>query len=235
MKILSADTSGAVASVAVLDEENLLGQYSINHKKTHSQKLMPMMDQLLKNLELKPDDIDIYSAAIGPGSFTGLRIGIATIKGIAQALNKPVIGVPTLEGLAFNVCGSSRMICPIIDARNDFVYSALYSFEENSSNLKVHVDCQAFHINHLLDIIDEKQSTIFLGDAVYKFESIIRQKLGNKASFAASHMLLQSAGSVGLAAYRRYLSGQTQSYINILPMYIRAPQAERMFKEKCNH
>ncbi len=235
MKILCVDTSGAVASAAVLDENNVLCEYSINHKKTHSQKLMPMMDQLLKNLELKPDDIDIYSAAIGPGSFTGLRIGVSAVKGIAQALNKPVIGVPTLEGLAFNVYGTGRLICPVIDARNNFVYSAVYSYEEGTSNLKTHVDCQAFHINQLLDmIVEKKQNIIFLGDAVNKFKDIIKQKLGSQASFAAGHMLLQRAGSVGMAAYSRYLSGQTESYIDILPMYVRASQAEQLFKEKCN-
>lgn len=234
MKILSLDTSGAVASVAVLDEGVVLGEYSINHKKTHSQKLMPMLGELLRNLELNPADIDIFSVSTGPGSFTGIRIGIAAVKGMAQALNKPVIGVSSLEGLAYNVSAFPGWICPIIDARNDNVYTAVYSFKEDSTGIKRITGYMAAHINDVLETLIDGNQTIFLGDGVFKLRNIISEKLGNKAVFSASHLLLQKAGSVGLAAYNKALSGQFDSYISVLPLYLRVSQAERLYKDNCN-
>ena len=233
MKILSLDTSGTVASVAILDENVILGEYNINHNKTHSQKLMPMVNDLLNNLELKPADIDIFSVSVGPGSFTGLRIGIATVKGMAQALNKPVIGIPTLDGLAFNLAGYSGNICPIIDARNDNIYIALYTFNKYDLTLNMHVDYKALHIDELLNILSNKEPIIFLGDGVLKHKEYLKEKLGTVASFAPSHNLLQRASSVGMAAFTKAKSGQLESYIDVLPLYLRASQAERLFKENC--
>ena len=234
MKILSLDTSGSVASVAVLDEGTVLGEYSINHKKTHSQKLMPMLKELLRNLELNPVDIDIFAVSTGPGSFTGIRIGIAAVKGMAQSLDKPVVGVSSLEGLAYNVSAFPGQICPIIDARNDNVYTAVYSFNNDSTGIKRITDYMAAHINDVLETLISKDQTIFLGDGVFKFRNIISEKLGNKAVFSASHLLLQKAGSVGLAAYGKVLSGQIDSYINVVPLYLRVSQAERLYKDNCN-
>ena len=229
MKILSLDTSGAIASVAVLDENIILGEYSINHQKTHSQKLMPMVSDLLNCLELALKDIDIFAVSIGPGSFTGLRIGIATVKGMAQALNKAVIGIPTLDGLAYNLAGFSGNICPIIDARNDNIYTALYTFNQNDLTLIKHIDYKALHIDELLNILSNKESITFLGDGVLKHEKYLKDKLGTAASFAPRHNLLQKASSVGMAAYNKALSGQLESYINVLPLYLRASQAERLY------
>lgn len=130
MKILALDSSGLVASVAILQDSILLTEYTINYKKTHSQTLLPMLEELKQMLELDLSTIDYIAVAAGPGSFTGLRIGSATAKGLGLALQKPLIEVPTLEGLSYNMYGYDGFICPIMDARRNQVYTAIYQFEQ---------------------------------------------------------------------------------------------------------
>ena len=130
MRVLAIDTSSNVATVAVMEDELLLGEYILNHKKTHSQKIMTMIEQILSELELNVQDIDIFAAAIGPGSFTGLRIGVATVKALAHATGKPVVSVGTLEALAYNVPYAEHIIVPIMDARRDNVFTASYIWDE---------------------------------------------------------------------------------------------------------
>ena len=132
MKIMALDSSAMVAAVAVMEDEKLLGEYMLNHKKTHSQTLMPMVKQILDDLELAPEDMDVFAASTGPGSFTGLRIGVTSIKAMAYALNKPVVSVPTLDAIAYNIPMSSYTVCPMMDARNSQVYTALYDWKEDS-------------------------------------------------------------------------------------------------------
>ena len=128
MKILAFDSSGLVASVAILEEEQLIAEYTLNYKKTHSQTLLPMLDEIVKMTELDLNEIDAIAVAAGPGSFTGLRIGSATVKGLGLALNKPIVSVPTLEGIAYNLYGTDALICPMMDARRKQVYTGLYEF-----------------------------------------------------------------------------------------------------------
>ena len=116
MRILALDSSGLVASVAVVEDDQLIAEYTVNYKKTHSQTLLPMLDEIVKMTELDLDTIDAIAVSGGPGSFTGLRIGSATAKGLGLALKKPLIHIPTLEGLAYNLCGSADIVCPIMDA-----------------------------------------------------------------------------------------------------------------------
>lgn len=228
MKILAIDSSGAVASAAVLENSIVLGEYSINNKLTHSQKLMPMIDQLLKSLDLKPVDIDIYSCAIGPGSFTGLRIGISIVKGMAQALNKPVVGIPTLDGLSWNLSGFSGYICPIIDARNDNVYTAVYSSGLSDTGISLESEYKAIHIDELVEILSKDKPVAFLGDGVFKFQELLKKNLGNNCFIPSPHLLLQKSSSVGYAAYRMALSGKLDSAYSLTPLYIRSSQAERI-------
>ena len=119
MKVLGLDSSGLVASVAVVEDDNLLAEYTVNYKKTHSQTLLPMLDQIVTMIELDLNTIDAIAVAGGPGSFTGLRIGSATAKGLGFALGKPLIQIPTVDGLAYNLCGSHNLICPLRDARRN--------------------------------------------------------------------------------------------------------------------
>ena len=227
MKILGMDTSGSTASVAVIDDTTLLGEYSINHKKTHSQKLMPMLDELLRSLALKPGDLDAFAISIGPGSFTGLRIGIATIKGIAHPLDKPVLSVPTLDGLAFNIAGYDGLICPIIDARNDNVYTAIYKYNKDASTLSRKSEYMALHINDLLSQFKNDEKVMFLGDTNEKFKSIIQDKVNN-SEFAPIHLALQKASSIAFAGLEKFKAGQIDTYSGIKPLYVRPSQAERL-------
>ena len=128
MKILAIDSSGLVASAAVLEDGLLLAEYTVNYKKTHSQTLLPMIDEISRMLELDLNSLDAIAVAGGPGSFTGLRIGSATAKGLGLALDKPLISVPTVDALAYNFCGTERLICPMMDARRSQVYTGLYRF-----------------------------------------------------------------------------------------------------------
>ena len=128
MKILGLDSSGLVASVAVVEDEELRGEYTINYKKTHSQTLLPMLDEVTKMIELDLETIDAIAVSGGPGSFTGLRIGSATAKGLGLALQKPLVHVPTVDALAYNLVGHRDMVCPLMDARRGQTYTGLYEF-----------------------------------------------------------------------------------------------------------
>ena len=131
MKILGLDSSGIVASVAIVEEDNLIAEYTVNYKKTHSQTLLPMLDELAKMTELDMDTIDAIAVAAGPGSYTGLRIGSATAKGLGLALKKPLVEIPTVDALAYNLYDAKALICPIMDARRSQVYTGIYRFEDH--------------------------------------------------------------------------------------------------------
>ena len=132
MKILALDSSGLVASVAVVEDEKLLAEYTVNYKKTHSQTLLPMLDEIGKMIDLDLSTIDAIAVAAGPGSFTGLRIGSATAKGLGLALDKPLIAVPTVDALAYNLYGTDKLVCPIMDARRSQVYTGVYAFDDRT-------------------------------------------------------------------------------------------------------
>lgn len=160
MKILAVDTSTMIATCAVLDEEKLLGEFSINQEMTHSENLVPMIKEVLDNLNLKVSDIDLYGVAIGPGSFTGLRIGIATVKSFAHVFDKPIVGVSTLEGLAFNLPYNKGIIVPMIDARRDRVYTGIYRW--NMGNLSNIMEPSIMKIEELLEILNKDYNDIML-------------------------------------------------------------------------
>lgn len=231
MKILAVDTSSSVAAVAVMDNMALLGEYFINHKKTHSQRLMPMVKEIMDSLEITPEDIDIYAASSGPGSFTGLRIGITTIKAIAYAVQKPVISIPTLDALAFNIPLSQSLVCPIMDARNEQVYTAIYKWEKNSQN-KV-TEYMGIPISELVQLIKGKnQNTIFMGDAVQIHRDFLKSELGDKCEFAPTSLMLQRASSVAQVAMNRASEGFTETCFDMVPFYLRKPQAERELEKR---
>ena len=136
MRALGIDSSGMVASVAVVEDTQMLAEYTINYKKTHSQTLLPMLDEIGKMIELDLSTIDVIAVAAGPGSFTGLRIGSATAKGLGLALKKPLVSVPTLEGIAYNFCGSDKLVCPMQDAVR-FIPEFISSMEMNWKKWKI--------------------------------------------------------------------------------------------------
>ncbi|MBR0085113.1 MAG: tRNA (adenosine(37)-N6)-threonylcarbamoyltransferase complex dimerization subunit type 1 TsaB, partial [Lachnospiraceae bacterium] len=210
MKILTFESSGLVASVAVTDDGKPLGECSTNLKKTHSETLMPMAESLMKMLDLKPTDLDAIAVSSGPGSFTGLRIGVAAAKGMALALNIPAIAVPTLDGLAYNLFGTRGLICPIMDARRNQVYTSIYRFE--GDELKKLCPNRATDIVELMDELSEfGEPVIWLGDGVPVYKEKIREHFKGEYAFAPLHLNYQRAAAAGVLAHKLYLEGKAIS------------------------
>lgn len=231
MRVLAVDTSSSVAAVAVMNERELLGEYVLNHRKTHSQKLVPMIDELLRNLELRPEDIDVYAAANGPGSFTGLRIGVTTIKAMAFALQKPVVSVPVLDALAYGLPMTEALVCPIMDARNNQVYTAIYKFVDGAQ--KKLTEYMGVPIQELVQIIKGKNSdVIFNGDGVLVHSEYLKTELGEKCRFSPLCLMQQRASSVAQLALHEASLGRLESCFNMVPFYLRKPQAERELEKK---
>lgn len=242
MRILAIDSSGLVATVAVVEEENeiskTIAEYTINYKKTHSQTLLPMIDEVVKMTELDLNTIDAIAVAGGPGSFTGLRIGSATAKGLGFALNKPLIHVPTVDGLAYNVYGCEDIICPIMDARRNQVYTGIYTFSKKAgtkegSNLvepvfQVIKMQMAVSIEELAERLNRyRRPVVFLGDGVPVYENILAEKLTVPYSFAPAYMNRQRAAVVGTLGIQYYKAGKFETAEEHRPDYLRVSQAER--------
>lgn len=235
IKILAIDSSGLVATVAVVSGNELIAEYTINYKKTHSQTLLPMLDEIKKMIELDLHSIDAIAVAAGPGSFTGLRIGSATAKGLGLALNKPIVPVPTVDGLAFNLYGTEKIICPIMDARRNQVYTGIYRFEREDGRyvLKTLKKQCAVSIEEIMDALHEiGEEVIFLGDGVPVFQSMIAEKMQIPYSFAPAHMNRQRAGSVAVLGMEYFRQGKVQTAAEHEPEYLRMSQAEREKLEK---
>ena len=233
MKILALDSSGLVASVAVVENDNLIAEYTMNHKKTHSQTLVPMLDEIRNMIELDMATIDAIAVAAGPGSFTGLRIGSATAKGFAQALNIPVVSVSSLEGLAANLYGTKDLICPMMDARRSQVYTGIFQYE--GERLEARLPDTAIAVAELIDILNEKgEPVIFLGDGVPVYQKLLEEGLKVPYRFAPIHMNRQRAGAVGVLAVQYYKEGRVESATEHKPEYLRKSQAERELIEKQN-
>ena len=227
MKILALDTSSKVAGVAILDDEKLLGEYYINHKRNHSQKLMPIIKGLLDDLEIDVQDIDYYAVSVGPGSFTGLRIGITTVKGMAYATNKKVVEVDTLDALAENIGYANDMICAMIDARNEQAYVAIYD------NGKKVVEDNAITIQELvskLKFLENK--VVFVGDGALVHEKYLKDELGKNCVIANQKDILPKASSVAQIALKKIKNGEVLSCNELLPNYLRKSQAEREYEKK---
>ncbi len=235
MKILALDSSGLVASVAVLEDDNCIAEYTINYKKTHSQTLLPMLDEVSRMIELDLNSIDAIAVAAGPGSFTGLRIGSATAKGLGQALGKPLIGIPTVDGLAFNMYGTDKVICPLMDARRNQTYTGLYEFvrKENNYELSVLKEQCAVALDEIIDCINEMgREVIFLGDGVPVFKTQLEEKIKVPFSFAPASCNRQRAAAVGTLAFSYANSGKMEDAASHMPDYLRLSQAERERKEE---
>ena len=231
MKILAIDASGIVASVAIASEEEIIAEYTIIDKKTHSQTLLPMIDRVLKFAEIDLKDIEYVAVTVGPGSFTGLRIGAATAKGLTQALNIPIVSVSTLEALAYNVFQSDKLICPIMDARRNNVFSAVYKRENES--LEIVIEPKAFSIEELVNILNEiNKEVIFVGDGISVQKDYIRNNLRVDFSFAPIYAREQKASSVVGVALEKIKFNKTVLSKDFKPIYLRKSQAERELEMK---
>lgn len=240
MKIIAIDSSGLVASVAIVEDDVLIGEYNIQYKKTHSQTLLPMLDELKKMVELDLSTIDAIALAAGPGSFTGLRIGSATAKGLGLALDIPLVEIPTLDGLACNLYGTQQLVCPIMDARREQVYTGIYEFARiEKDNVPV-----AYELRNLLPqcaiSIEEictrcntfGRDVIFLGDGVPVFEKKLAELLKVPYSLAPAHMNRQRAAAFSPLAFQYMKENKTVTAAQHAPEYLRLSQAEREKQEQ---
>lgn len=243
MKILALDSSGLVASAAIVEDDVLIAEYTTDYKKTHSQTLLPMLDEIRQMIDLELHTIDAIAISAGPGSFTGLRIGAATAKGLGLALNLPLVEVPTLEGLAFNLWGTDKLVCPIMDARRNQVYTGIYEFckeeipekESSEHQLVMHSikeQC-AIAVDELVEELNRLgREVIFLGDGVPVYREQILQKLTVSCSFAPAANNRQRAASVASLGAVYYAHGRTVTAAEHEPEYLRKSQAEREREEQ---
>ncbi|MDA3895301.1 MAG: tRNA (adenosine(37)-N6)-threonylcarbamoyltransferase complex dimerization subunit type 1 TsaB [Desulfobacteraceae bacterium] len=223
MKILAVDTATKSCSVAVIDEKSVISEFSVNHNDTHSKFLMGMIRDILNICHLSVNDLDGFAVTLGPGSFTGLRIGLSAVKGIALVTGKPVVGVSTLEVLAYQVFGSDKLICPMMDARRNEVYAARYRFK----NLKLEIDTPSMVVSPEKAIENINEACILAGDGALLYQDLIKNRLGSKAVFTNFTQHFIRASTVGHIAMKRFKSNNTDDISLIEPLYIRPSDAEK--------
>lgn len=234
MLIFGMDTCCMPATAAVLSDGRLAAEFVLCCGKTHSQKIMPQIDNMFKELGIKPSDIDCFAAACGPGSFTGVRIGTAALKAIAHAACKPCAAVSTLEALAQNVPYFGGIICPILDARRGQVYTASFESDADGGVRRLTADSAELLDDVLTQLKETGRDVLFLGDGIFVHRADIESKLGAPAHFAPPNLNLNMAGSVALLGAKAFKSGKTVSCAELVPSYIRLSQAERERLEKEN-
>ena len=223
MKILALDSSAIVASVALMEDGKLLAEYTLNNGNTHSETLLPMVESVLKTYGISIEDIDLFASTSGPGSFTGVRIGTATVKGLAFGSNKPCAQVSTLEAIAENLLMTKGLICPVMNARRGQVYTSL--FRSNGETLERLMPDSAISIEELDGILAEYGENVsFAGDGYSITVDALTKTVANHTPERLRH---QSAASVASVAYRMAKNGKTVSDAELKVNYLRPSQAER--------
>ncbi len=235
MKILAIEASSLVASAAIVEDDILVAEYTINHKVTHSQTLLPMIDEIIKMTDTDKKSLDAIAVSGGPGSYTGLRIGSSTAKGMGMALNIPLIHVPTIDAMAYNAYGYNGIICPIMDARRMQVYTGIFEFADG--RLNTILENSAITINETLDKLKEiakDKKVIFIGDGIPAYKNVITESLDGSIAyeFAPASLNRQRAASVAILGAQYMAEGKTEAASEHLPEYLRLSQAERELKEK---
>ncbi len=230
MKILGIESAALVASVAILDEDITIAEYTTNFKKTHSETLLPMLDEIIKMTGIDCSELSAIAVSGGPGSFTGLRIGAACAKGLGLALDLPLIHVPTLDAMALNIYSSDAIIVPIMDARRNQVYTGIY---KNDTKLEVKVPSMAVAIDELFEILrdldnkKEIKKIIFLGDGVPVFREYIDKNLEIAHDFAPANLNRQRASNIAMLGLKMFKEGKSLLSDDMRPEYLRKSQAER--------
>ncbi len=225
MKILGIESSSLVAGVALVSDGVLTAEYTVNYKKTHSQTLLPMLDEVVRLLDQDLHTIDGIAVSAGPGSFTGLRIGSATAKGLGLALKKPLLAIPTVEALAYNLWGASSLICPIMDARRNQVYTGLYYAEDE---IRIEKAPCAVDMHQLIGELNARgEKVLFLGDGVPVYAAMIREEISVPCAFAPAQSGRQRAASVASLGELYMKQGRLVTAAGFKPEYLRKPQAER--------
>ncbi len=222
MKILGVDTSTPIGSVALIDSDQLIAEHTLNVVQAHSSRLMPAIDNVLKWGNITVDDLDGCAVGIGPGSFTGVRIGVATIKSICYAVDKPIVGVSTLEAIAYNLRCSPGVICPLLDARRSEIYGAI--FEGGTKWQRLNEDI-CLPIDAFLACIKEKNSSDraihFVGDGLIRYGNAVRETLGKQVHFADPIFNVPRGATIASLGAQRLQEDDTDSYWTLVPNYVR--------------
>lgn len=222
MKILGIDTSTPIGSVALMDGNNLVAEHTLNIVQAHSSRLMPAIDTVLKWGDIKAADLDGCAVGIGPGSFTGIRIGVATIKSLCYALDKPIVGVSTLEAIAYNLRWTNSIICPLLDARRSEVYGAI--FEGGTEWQRLSEDL-CLPIDGFLEKTEPQRRVpttfIFVGDGLLTYGDAVRERLGENVHFADPIFNVPRGATIAYLGAQRLQQGETDSYWTLVPNYVR--------------
>ncbi|MBQ2931326.1 MAG: tRNA (adenosine(37)-N6)-threonylcarbamoyltransferase complex dimerization subunit type 1 TsaB [Clostridia bacterium] len=234
MLTFGIDTCCMASTAALCDERVLIAQTVVNRKKTHSEMMMPQIEQMFKAAEIDPSDVDVFAAAVGPGSFTGVRIGVATAKAMAQAVQKPCVAVSTLEALAHSSRFFDGIVSPILDARRDQVYNALFFCKKGTMTRLI--EDRALALSDLFAELEElDKNVLFVGDGTLVFEEEIKAALGERAFFAPKTISMNLGGAVAEIGAQKYKNSESVTYDKLVPSYVRLSQAERDLLEKKNN
>ncbi|MGM0472200.1 MAG: tRNA (adenosine(37)-N6)-threonylcarbamoyltransferase complex dimerization subunit type 1 TsaB [Bacillota bacterium] len=235
MLILALDSSTAVGATALYEDQNLIAEYNLNLDSTHSQRLMPQVVRLLQDTDLATEDLDGLVAGIGPGSFTGIRIGLATAKSLAQTLQIPIVGVSTLEALANNLVATDELICPILDARRKRVYTALYQ-GINDLGLKEEVQSEDMvELEALLEMLNQEfaEDITFIGQGVSQYRSAIESQLASRANFMPANYNLVQGATLARIGHTKLAAGNEDQLFELAPNYLKRSQAELDWEARC--
>ena len=222
MKILGIDTSTPIGSVALIDDENIVAEHTLNIVQAHSSRLMPAIDTVLKWGEITPHELDGCAVGIGPGSFTGIRIGVATAKSLCYAADKPIVGVSTLEAIAYNLRWTAGVVCPILDARRNEIYGAIF---EGDIHWKRRTEDLCLSIDAFLDELDSRISSVdtpvFVGDGLATYGDVVQGRLGEKVNFADAIFNVPRGATIARLGAQRLIQGDSDSYWTLVPNYVR--------------
>ena len=227
MKLLAIESAALVASAALAEDGAVTAEITLNTKLTHSQTLLPVIDELFARTEWQAEELDGIAVSAGPGSFTGLRIGAATAKALGLAWNKPLIAVPTLDAMAYSLWGCRFLICPIMDARRAQVYTGLYRFEADGTFTVLEPSAALSMEERMAGLKERGETAVFLGDGVPVFRKTIEETLGGQALIAPSHVSRQRAAAVAALGAEMLARGETVTPAAFAPFYLRISQAER--------
>jgi tRNA threonylcarbamoyladenosine biosynthesis protein TsaB len=226
VKVLGIDTATMNSGIGVVEKGQVLADFRYDVKLTHSEVLLSFIDRLLRDLNLKLEDIDGFSISIGPGSFTGLRIGLATVKGLAFSSGKPVVGVPTLDALAFLSRGCRYPVVPIIDAKKYQIYAAVYHTQDNKIERKT-----PYLVMDLEDLIKKlPEEVVFTGPKIEIFRSQLKKAMGKKAHFISGEKTLPSGAAVAYLGWQKLKENKKEDLSSLVPIYVRKSEAELKYR-----
>jgi len=224
MKILGLDTATLCGSLGIIDDDEVVAEYALHREETLSARLLPAIQTLLAEARLDLHEIDGIAVSLGPGSFTGLRVGLSAVKGLALAAEMPVAGIPTLDALAYNLPFTPYQICPLLDARKGQIYTALYK-NRAGGFLEQVTPYQVLSPAALIEAIPH-QETVFLGDGVEVCREVITQRLAEKALFAPLHLGFLRGTTVAELGLKRIRRGEADDISSLVPIYVRPSDAE---------